>query len=212
MIKKELIKEYKKLLYIIDMVKGFTTEGVMHDSYILNTVPEQLKLIEKFKKENEGIAFIKEAHTENAIEFKDFPPHCIIGTSESELIEELKPYEKDALIYPKNSTSAIFAPNVITDLEEMKNLQLITAAGCCTDICVPNFLIPLKNMFNQYNRDIDIAVVKGASETYDSPDHNREEYSNMAYKLMKQSGIYVVENTEELEYLEEKLNKERKIR
>lgn len=210
--RKELIKEYKKLLYIIDMVKGFTTEGVMHDPYILNAVPEQLKLIEKFRKENEGIAFIKEAHTENSTEFKDFPPHCIIGTSEAELIDELKPYEKDALVYPKNSTSAIFAPNVISDLEQMKNLQLVTAAGCCDDICVPNFLIPLKNYFNQNNRDIDIAVVKKASETYDSPTHNREEYSNMAYKLMKQSGIYVVENLKELEYLEEKLSNERKVR
>ena len=210
--RKEIIKEYKKLLYIVDIVKGFTTEGVMHDPYILNTVPHQLKLIEKFKNENEGIAFVKEAHTIDSTEFKNFPPHCIIGTSEAELIEELKPYEKDALVYPKNSTSAIFAPNVINDLDKMKNLELITAAGCCSDICLPNFLIPLKNYFNQNNRDIDIAIVKKASETYDSPIHNREEYSNMAYKLMEQSGIHVVEDIKELEYLEGKLSKERKMR
>ena len=194
----------KKILYVIDMVKGFVNEGVMHDDYIANSIEEQISLIKKFRKENQTIAFIKEAHDENCVEFDTFPAHCIKGTSEAELVEELKEYEEDALVYLKNCTSAIFAPNLIKDLDKMKNLEEIVVCGCCTDICVINFVIPLKNYLNQVNRKIKIVVVEKATETYDAPNHNRDEYNEIAYKLIKQSGIEVVKNTKELERIEQK--------
>lgn len=201
----EELKQYKKMLYVVDMVKGFVTEGPMHDEYIAHTIDEQIKIIEKFKKEQEGIAFIKDNHLKDAIEFKSFPPHCIIGTSEAELVEELQKYEKESLIYPKNSTSAFTAPNVVSDISEMENLEEVVGVGCCTDICVPNFLIPLKNFFNQINKDVEVFVVRNATETYDAPNHNRDYYNKIAYELMEQAGIIVVEDIEELEKEEQKI-------
>lgn len=41
------------------MVNGFVREGVLHDERIARAIPEQLRLIEKFKRENQGIAFVK---------------------------------------------------------------------------------------------------------------------------------------------------------
>ena len=96
-----------KILYIIDMVKGFVSEGIMHDSYIAHTISKQIELINKFQKENEIIAFVKEAHSENCVEFETFPKHCVTGTSEAELVDELQEYENQALVYLKNSTSAL---------------------------------------------------------------------------------------------------------
>ena len=162
------LEELKKGLYVIDMVNGFVREGVLHDERIARAIPEQLRLIEKFKRENQGIAFVKEAHNPNSSEFRSFPQHCLIGTSEAELVDELKPYEEDSLIYPKNSTSAIFARNFITDIEKMSNLREIVGVGCCTDICVLNFLIPLKNYFNEIDKEMYIFAVKSAIETYNN--------------------------------------------
>ena len=105
----------RKILYIIDMVKGFVDEGAMHDNYIANTIDEQILLIKKFKKEKQPVAFTIEWHDENCIEFDSFPSHCVKGSRESELTERLKEYEEDALLYYKNSTSAIFAPNLLED-------------------------------------------------------------------------------------------------
>ena len=201
------MKNYRKILYIVDMVNGFVKEGVMHDEYISHTISEQVRLIKKFKKENQGIALIKEAHQENCIEFNTFPKHCVIGTSEAELVDELREYEDESLVYKKNSTSAIFAPNLIEDIKEMKNLKEVVVCGCCTDICVLNFVIPLKNYLNQFDRDVKIFVVENATETYNSPTHNREEYNEMAYKLIKQTGIEVVKDLKELEEKELKLKK-----
>ena len=75
------LKDYRKMLYIIDMVNGFVNEGPLHDEHIRGTIPEQIKLIEKQRKEQEGVAFIKDHHTKDSVEFKDFMPHCIEGTS-----------------------------------------------------------------------------------------------------------------------------------
>lgn len=194
--KSKKLKEIRELLIIVDMVNGFVREGIMADSYIEHIIPEQIRLIKEFLKKEEGIAFVKESHSEDSIEFKTFPKHCVKGTSEAELVDELKPFEKDALVYLKNSTSAMFAKNFLRDIDEMINLRNVVITGCCTDICDLNLAIPLKNYFNEYNREVDIYVPVNAVETYDAPNHNRDEYNEMAFKLMNQSGIKLVRKYE----------------
>ena len=45
------------------------------------------------------------------------------------------------------------------------------------------------------NRDVDVFAVKNAMDTYHIPGiHDREEYENMAYKLMEQAGIILVDD------------------
>ena len=190
------LKIYKGMLIVVDMVNGFVREGVMADSYIEHIIPEQIRLIKEFLQKEEGIAFVKESHSKDCMEFKTFPEHCVKGTSEAELVDELKPFEKDALVYLKNSTSAMFAKNFLRDIDEMINLRNVVITGCCTDICDLNLAIPLKNYFNEYNREVDIYVPENAVETYDAPNHNRDEYNEMAFKLMNQSGIKLVKRYE----------------
>lgn len=200
------LKEIEKVLYVVDTIRGFVCEGPLHDERIAKIIPEEIRLIEKFKKENQGVAFVRDAHNIGSSEFRDFPQHCLIGTSESELVDELKSYEEDALIYLKNSTSVIFAKNFLTDLEKMGNLKEVVGVGCCTDICVLNLLIPLKNYFNEIDKDVHIFAVKNAIETYNKFwTHRARYYNKTAYKLMAQAGVIVVENMEELEKKEEEL-------
>ena len=189
--KKEL-EELKQLLIIVDMVNGFVKEGAMADKKIAHIIPEQLRLIKMILEKNEGLAFIKDNHELGCREFERFPIHCVIGTEEAELVDELKPYEKEALVYPKNSTSAIFAPNFMEDIQRMKNLKEVIITGCCTDICDMNLAIPLQNYFDQNNQKVHIVVPTNAVETYDAPYHNRDEYTKMAYKFLEQSGIQLV--------------------
>lgn len=186
------IENIEKLLIVVDMVNGFVREGAMADSYIEHTIPKQIELIENVIKAGEGLAFIKDNHEENCIEFKRFPVHCKIGTSEADLVEELKKYESEALVYPKNSTSAMFAENFLFDIDKMINLKTVEIVGCCTDICVINLAIPLKNYFDQKDKDIEIIVYKDAVETYNSDVHPRDEYNEMAFKLLAQTGIKLV--------------------
>ena len=184
-------EEYEKLLVVVDMVNGFVKYGNMADSYINHITPRIKELLDEFVLSGECISFICDSHEKNSSEFKKFPIHCIKGSGEEEVISELQEYLKHANIYEKNSTSTMFAPNFMNDLEKMKKLKEVIITGCCTDICVLNLAIPLSNYFDQNNRDVLLTIYKDAVETYDSPLHNRDEYNSMAFKLMKQNLINV---------------------
>jgi nicotinamidase-related amidase len=190
-----MLGELKRLLIIVDMVNGFVREGEMADKYIEHIIPEQIKLIKDLRK-NEGLAFIEDSHKVDCKEFDRYPVHCVEGTYEAELVKELLPFEKDALVYKKNSTSAIYAPNFIQDIDMMKNLKEVIITGCCTDICDLNLAVPLQNYFDEQDRRVNIIVPTNAVETYDAPWHNRDEYNTMAFKIMSQAGIQLVKKYE----------------
>ena len=196
------IEEIEKIIINVDMVKGFVYEGPMHDEYIKNTVPFQISLMELTEKDPKAMnIIIKDTHKKDAIEFKKFPVHCVENTSEPELIDDLKRFENEnALVFKKNSTSAMFAPGFIEAIESFKSLKEVIIVGCCTDICVLNLAVPLQNYFDEKNRDILITIPRKMVETYNSEEHNRDEYNNMAFKLMKQAGINLKQIKKELNF------------
>lgn len=181
--------ELEKIIIVVDMVNGFVREGAMADSYIEHIIPEIVKIVEGNK---ENTIFIKDCHEKGCSEFACYPEHCLKGTSESELVEEFKKYENKDNTYEKNSTSAMFANNFINDIDKMKKLKEVIIVGCCTDICVLNLAIPLNNYFNQTDRKIEIKIPINAVETYNSDMHNRDEYNEIAFKLLKQAGIKLI--------------------
>jgi len=184
------LENIEELLYVVDMVNGFVTKGALKDVYIKHIIPNIEKWIQYHKQDRKRkIAFIKDSHTRSSQELKTFKEHCLKNTPESEMVKELLCYEKEALIYEKNSRSAIFAPHFMDDLKQMNNLKKIIITGCCTDLCVLNLALPLKNYMDENNRDIDIIVPTDAVETFNAPNHEREEFNQMAFKLMAQEGI-----------------------
>ena len=182
----------KKLLLVIDMINGFVKEGALADKQINNITPNIIKLIEEYIKNENDIISIQEGHGENSKEFENFPPHCIIETEEAELIEELMPYKDKMKIVRKNSTCGFVTKEFMEYFKKNKeNLEEVVLTGCCTDLCVMNFALPLKNYINEYDLNIKVTIYKNTVETYNSPIHNREEYNAMAFKIMKQNGIEI---------------------
>ncbi|MBR4178937.1 MAG: cysteine hydrolase [Bacilli bacterium] len=184
-------EELEKLLVVVDMVNGFMKHGNMADPYINHITENIARLVDSAISEDEGVAFIKDTHENDSAEFKKFPPHCVKGTGEEELVPELKKYESYGLSYEKNSTSTIFAPGFMSDIEQMKKLREVIITGCCTDICVLNLALPLTNYFDQNNREVSVIVKEDSVETYNSDAHNRNEYNDMSFKLLRQAGIRV---------------------
>lgn len=182
----------KKLLLVIDMVNGFVKEGALADSYINNITPNIIKMIEKYNKEGNDIISIQEGHNKNSKEFESFPSHCVVGTKEAELIDELLPYKENMKVIRKNSTCGFVTEEFLNYIKQNeKELEEIVLTGCCTDLCVMNFALPLKNYINEKDLNIKVIVYKNSVETYDSPVHNRNEYNEMAFKIMQQNGIEI---------------------
>ena len=187
------LKNVRELLITIDMVNGFIKEGTLAAPSIMRIVKRQQELLSEVIKNEAGISvFIRDSHPKNATEFKTFAPHCIEGTSESEVIDELKPYEEYSLEYLKNSTNLIFAKNLQRDLEALNHLDRVRLMGCLSEVCVLNGAIGLKTLFDEHNMNVDVCVHHDAIDTYDAPNHNAEEVTNRALEMMESNGIKIL--------------------
>lgn len=188
------LRIYKGVLIVVDMVNGFVKEGVLHDKKIGEIIPRQIELIKEHQAKGNLIVFIKDTHEENAIEFGRFgnTKHCVRGTTEAELVDELKPFEnmENTISIEKNSTSYMEAPQFKKLIEGLTNVKEIDVVGCCTDICVLNGTMALSNYLNQFNKDVEIKVHQDAVATFNQ--ENRKEYVDASYLLMHQQGIQLV--------------------
>ncbi len=183
----------KKLLIVVDMVNGFVKKGNMADPNIQHITPECERLVKEFLEKGYQVVYITDCHKENCNEFFKFPVHCVESTDESEMVDALKKYQDKVIVIKKNSTSAMFAPGFMDIINQMTDLEEVVIIGCCTDICVQNLAIPLANYFDEGDRPVRITVPVNAVETYDAPYHPKDEYNEMAFKFMKQTGINIVE-------------------
>lgn len=201
------IDEYKKALYIVDMNNGFVNFGAMANPEYNKLVPEQLKLIKRFREEGELINFILEGHISGAREFDKYPEHCVMGTPEAELIPEFvdEQYLANTNKYFKNCINGMFNQELQKDIIGMKNLREIIVEGVCTDLCVMYFVINMLTYLDEINKDVSLFVVKNAIDTFDAPGHSREEWTEIAYKVMQQAGAILVDDFVELEQKEKQL-------
>ena len=189
----------KKMVFVIDMINGFCKEGALADPNIMGIVPELHDFLEKY----DGIKVqVRDCHDNNSLEFYEFPPHCVVDTKECEVIDELKDVLTDAVDFPKNSTCALFAPGMMEYLEKEKPNEIVVT-GCCTDICVLNFVTALKNFFNQNDINCNIIVYKELVDTYNAPNHNKNVFNAMAFTLMEQSGAKVQDYVNEKIFVKE---------
>jgi len=190
------LKVYEEVLIVVDMVNGFAREGMLASPLVDAIVPNVVEYVEDAKKENRLVIFIKDTHDKDSVEFRRFgdQPHCLRGTNEAQLVDELVPYEEEAISFEKNSTSFMFGKNpnfkygFIEMLDGLENLKKVQVCGCCTDICDTNGVLPMMNYFDENNRRVDVELLEDAMATFNAPWHNSEQYENAAYLLMEQQG------------------------
>ena len=176
-------------MVIVDAVNGFIREGAMSSKRIESIIPNIVSLMKKCKEKNIPIAAFADCHGEKCAEFESFPPHCIKGTSESEIVDEIKA-EGGYKLIEKNSTNGFHEKQFIDCLEANGKSRFIVT-GDCTDICVLQFCLSLKTYFTQRNLQSEIIIPLNCVETYDAPYHEAGFMSLAAYKILKDSGIKI---------------------
>lgn len=197
-VRKEM-KEIEEAVFLIDMNEGFCEEGNLADPTIKHIVPNIIPIIRTVLEKGEGFFVVNDKHTKDSVELKRYLEHCH-NEKESRTIKELAIYEPYAnRIFYKNSTCALFAPGMMEMLMEMVQLKRVVLVGCCTDICIQNFAIALRNFFDELNMDVEIIVPKNAVETFDIPNvHDRKTNNERAYTVMENTGIKLVKEMKEV--------------
>ena len=181
----------KNLLVVIDMVNGFVNFGALADKKIDKITPTIINLIKNSKKNNFEVLAFKDCHSKDDEEFKTFPPHCIKGTEESELIPQLKEIENmfDYII-DKNTTNG-FITTEFQELIKNNTYDNVLVCGCCTDICVINYVSSYINYINNKNLTTKIIVFENGCYTFDAPNHNAEKTHKQALDDMKDMGAKI---------------------
>jgi len=136
---------------VVDMLRGFLEEG--YPLYIgagpRLIIPKIQRLLERETAVGSKIFFICDNHDPDDLEFKMFPPHCIAGTAEAEVIPELAGYPGE--IIPKKRYSGFYGTELEEKLRQLKPAKLIIC-GVLTNICV------MHTTADARNRDYEVEI------------------------------------------------------
>jgi nicotinamidase/pyrazinamidase len=157
-------------LIVVDMQNGFCKRGNLASDRCQQVVPEVVGEVEAALGAGWRVFFTADTHEVDDAEFAVFPEHCVRGTDEAELVDELAGFlEHEATeLIPKRRYSALFETQLEGHLHRFA-IDHVRICGVCTDICVLHTTADLRN------RDIDVTVASHATNTFEAPQHPGDE-------------------------------------
>jgi len=123
------------VVLVSDMLRGFLEEGypLYCGERTRRIIPNVRRLLERELAQGSTVFFLCDHHAPDDPEFNMFPPHCIEGTAEAEVIPELAKYKGEVI--PKKTYSSFFGTSLEEKLKKLKPEKVIVC-GVCTHICV----------------------------------------------------------------------------
>ncbi len=155
------------VLIVVDMLEGFCREGypLFCGEDAVKIIPFVKKKIEEYDAKGLPVIFLADNHEPDDKEFQMFPPHCIKGTNEAEVLPELFNAARKKVLIPKNRFSGFYG----TSLQYYVNgfaPELVEVVGVCTNICVFFTVEGLRN------RDYSVRVYREGVASFDRDAHN----------------------------------------
>lgn len=179
----------RTMLLIVDINKGFAKAGALYSDRIEKLINPISNLAKYALNKGIRVKAFTDYHTEDSIELKAYPKHCMKDTDEWELVEELN--LEGIEVIKKNSTNGFLEENFILNKEEVDNVIIV---GDCTDICIYQLAISLRAEFNRVNKDGEIYVPKKLVDTFDMPMHKANFMNYVFLNSMLDNGVNVIED------------------
>jgi len=174
-------------IFSIDMNNGFAKEGALASRRVFDLIAPTAAFLDRAKSAGIEIIGLTDSHDPDSLEFSDYPPHCLAGSVESDIVAELKPF-MDRII-PKNSTNAFFA----FDGPYLDGFSYIIT-GCCTDICIYQFAVTLRAYLNHHRINARVIVPRDLSDTFDAEGHDAAAINEIFFASMAANGVEVPAN------------------
>ncbi|MEW5806670.1 MAG: isochorismatase family cysteine hydrolase [Acidobacteriota bacterium] len=164
----------KKVLIVVDMLNGFLKPGAFlycgDDSRRI--IPFVREMVQQYSDAGNPVIFLADNHNPGDPEFTVYPPHCLKGTEEACVIDELKDLARKEILIPKTRFSGFYGTDLDKILEEIKP-ELVEVVGVCTNICV------LYTVEGLRNRDYRVKVHRKGVASFD------EEAAEFALRQMQ---------------------------
>ena len=151
---------------VVDMQRGFMApEGTLYCGDEARKIVGPIRQrVEAERDEGATIFFTQDTHVADDEEFRMFTPHCIEGSGEEEIIEELDALANDGRRIVKRRYSAFFETDLAEQLAELQP-EKVVVVGDCTDICVLHTVAGLRN------RDYAVEVPADCVASFDTEQH-----------------------------------------
>ncbi|GKV02330.1 hypothetical protein SLEP1_g14784 [Rubroshorea leprosula] len=173
-------------LVLVDIINGFCTVGAGNlaprepNRQLSRMINESAKLAKLFCEKKLPVMAFLDTHQPNKPE-EPYPPHCITGTDESNLVPALQWIENEpnVTIRRKDCYDGYLGSiendgsNVFVDWVKNNQIQALLVVGVCSDICVLDFVC---STLSARNRGFlpplkDVVVYSQACATFDVPLH-----------------------------------------
>lgn len=155
----------------VDLVEGFCRTGPLHSPRIDALIPPTIDLLRRCHQAGvRNFLFPCDAHQKDSPEFAAFPPHCVAGTEESQIVSDLLalPFADLFERLDKRSVSSTIETNLKMRLQGEK-FQKIICVGDCTDLCLYHLATALRFLANSSGLPWEIVVPADLVATYDVP-------------------------------------------
>lgn len=149
---------------VVDVLNGFCRQGNLASPRCADAIPRIRQIVQERRAAGDQLVFLADTHDPDDREFEIFPVHCVRGTPEADVVDELTPFLHDATLIRKRRYSGFFETNLDQVLTQAAPRQ-VTVVGVCTDICVLHTVADLRN------RDFSVVVPAAGVATFDASGH-----------------------------------------
>lgn len=191
----------------VDVTSGFCSEGPLSSTRVGGIVGPIVRLLRRaFDLGVRHFILPQDTHSENAVEFGSFPPHCMRGTDEPVTVSELRdlPFSDRFLVIEKDSISSDIDTELEAWLADHPEVTTFLVVGDCTDLCVYQLAMYLRLRANALSlRDVRVIVPVDGVDTFDIPVEVAEQIGAMPHHgdlmhliflfSMAQNGIEIVQ-------------------
>lgn len=156
----------------VDVINGFCYEGPLAGPRVADLVEPIVALFKQtYAAGVRNFIVTQDAHRPDSIEFENYPPHCVRGTSESEAVDAFKalPFWDAFTVIPKESINSAIGTTLDPWLDAHPAVDTFIVVGDCTDLCTYQLAMHLQLRGNVANKKVRVVLPVNCVDTYDLP-------------------------------------------
>lgn len=174
----------KTAVICVDVIQGFCYEGPLSSPRVAGIVEPITRLFELAHDCGvRNIILTQDTHEPEAVEFAQWPPHCVRGTSESQTVEAFRrlPFFGEMQIFEKNSIHSALNTGLTEWIEAHPEVNNYIVTGDCTDLCTYQLAMHLRLDANARQLNRRVLLPANCVQTYDMPLETARELGSMPH-------------------------------
>jgi nicotinamidase-related amidase len=156
----------------VDVINGFCYEGPLSSPRVAGIVEPIARLFERaWESGVRSIVLTQDTHEPEAVEFAQWPSHCVRGTHEAETVDAFRglSFFSQMTVLEKNSIHSGLNTGLNEWLEANPQIDTFLVVGDCTDLCTYQLAMHLRLDANARQIQRRVIIPADCVQTYDMP-------------------------------------------